>query len=537
VLSERRHRRRRAVAAGAATVALALTLAPSALAGTTYYASPSGGATDCSQATPCSLAQAATTLFGGNTLILEPGQYSFAGPSPITFAPNLTVEGQPGAPAPVITSTAATNSIDFPGGNTLSYVDFESAGGFSLTLGHDSNVSQVSVQAAADPGSVPVCDMHANGTMMDSVCIDTGSTGSAWGATDTGAATVTLYNDTFYAAQSGAYAMWLDQTASGGADDVTATNVIALNGAGATDVDAASDGSDATITMMGSDYRAPFDGSNGGAMHGNVVAAGGNFAAAPDFVNAAAGDLHELANDPTIGAGLLGLSSDGPLDVAGNPRTVAGTVDMGAFEYQPPATPTLTAPATDTAGQAISFSGAETDPNPGAGTITYSWKFDDGATATGAAVVHAFATAGPHTATLTVGDGSPYTASATAQLAIVPPAPHISAAAAHPAKRKHGYGAKLTFSLNFAASAQVTVAERLHGKRVGGRCQGALARAARTHRCPSSKQLTSTSIAATAGRNTVVLGRRYPPGRYTATITATNATGSTRPVTLNFRVP
>ena len=75
---------------------------------------------------------------------------------------------------------------------------------------------------------------------------------------------------------------------------------------------------------------------------------------------------------------------------------------MGAFEYQrvaPTAVATAT-PGSVEAGIPATFSATgSSDPNPG-DTLSYSWTFDDGATASGPTVTHSFATAGTHTATL-----------------------------------------------------------------------------------------------------------------------------------------
>ncbi|HET6867028.1 MAG TPA: PKD domain-containing protein, partial [Solirubrobacteraceae bacterium] len=77
-----------------------------------------------------------------------------------------------------------------------------------------------------------------------------------------------------------------------------------------------------------------------------------------------------------------------------------------------------------TAGTAITFDGAHSsDPDDG-DTLTYVWSFDDGATATGATVTHAFSTPGVHTATLTVTDPAGLaTKQSTTVSVTAPPAP------------------------------------------------------------------------------------------------------------------
>ncbi len=65
--------------------------------------------------------------------------------------------------------------------------------------------------------------------------------------------------------------------------------------------------------------------------------AGGNsIAVDPLFVNSLGGDFHLQSNSPCINAGKNSYLTNG-LDLAGNPRIVGGTVDLGAYEWQTPA--------------------------------------------------------------------------------------------------------------------------------------------------------------------------------------------------------
>ena len=61
-----------------------------------------------------------------------------------------------------------------------------------------------------------------------------------------------------------------------------------------------------------------------------------NFDTPPLFVDAGSGNLRLQSNSPCINAGLNAFAPAG-LDLDGNPRIVGGTVDVGAYEFQTPA--------------------------------------------------------------------------------------------------------------------------------------------------------------------------------------------------------
>jgi hypothetical protein len=66
------------------------------------------------------------------------------------------------------------------------------------------------------------------------------------------------------------------------------------------------------------------------------VGGSGNFSKAPLFINSAAGNFHLQTNSPCINAGNNSYATEST-DLDGHARVVGGTVDVGAYEFQTPA--------------------------------------------------------------------------------------------------------------------------------------------------------------------------------------------------------
>src|SRR5262249_27809302 len=150
------------------------------------------------------------------------------------------------------------------------------------------------------------------------------------------------------------------------------------------------------------------------------------------------GDYRLAHDSPAIDAGSSTVVGPSETDLRSLTRIVAGAPpytpaarDLGAYEYQhaaPVAAPTAS-PASVAPGQPVSFDGSGSSDVDGE-ALTYSWTFDDGATATGLMASHAFATAGAHSASLTVTDPTGLTGNATAQVSVVTPPSSVPAPAA-----------------------------------------------------------------------------------------------------------
>jgi hypothetical protein len=151
--------------------------------------------------------------------------------------------------------------------------------------------------------------------------------------------------------------------------------------------------------------------------------ASGNFD--PEFVSPT--DLHLKAGSPAIDAGDPTLASGETTDLDGHPRAIVGKKgdaaisDVGAYEFQPHQ-PTVSASASSVkvhGYRKVRFAATGSDASPG-DAVTFTWRFDDGASATGPSVSHAFRS-GRHTATVTATDLDHFTASATVTITVIGP--------------------------------------------------------------------------------------------------------------------
>lgn len=266
----------------------------------------------------------------GEEVILLAGPYSLTGTNLTEGANNMNVHGDFSQPAPVI--TADNTSRISVGSGTISYMDLEGGTGsglFSL-FGSTSLAERLFIRGPSS-GMNPVCQCYF-GVLRDSVVVGTG-TAPALGVNSNGASNnVTYRNVTAYTSDVAAPAIELQQLAASGTLNVSAHNVIALNGAGGPDalVDGNGTAGSSTLTFDHSNYR-----TVNTTQGGTLVDTGGHQTELPLFANATGGDFSELAGSPTIDAGATD-PLNGDLDFAGNPRTLNGATDIGALEFVPP---------------------------------------------------------------------------------------------------------------------------------------------------------------------------------------------------------
>lgn len=260
----------------------------------------------------------------------------------------------------------------------------------------------------------------------------------------------------------------------------------------------------------------------------------------------AAGGFDLAPGSPAIDSGdPAAIAGEPPTDVLGRPRLSrsdggcgAGRRDRGAYEYQNAGTaPSLSLAAPDTAlpGQAVTFTPTAS------GSPAYAWSFGDGATSTTAGpTTHTYAAPGDYVVSLTVTAATGCAATQTrtvrvraavagggggtlpAGAGISPPAaggkdtkrPVLSVKA--PKRVRPGQSVKLKIRLSEAA-------------RVSGR---ACRKVGRRSRC-----VTFSKRAKAGSRTLRVLAGRLKAGRYTLTVTATDAAGNvSRKVRLKLAV-
>ena len=236
------------------------------------------------------------------------------------------------------------------------------------------------------------------------------------------------------------------------------------------------------------------------------------------FVNAAGRDFRLRFDSPLVDAGdpsALAASTD----LAGLPRPVNGVVDVGAYEYQrtPPALSGVTVtPASAGIGEAVAFSASASDADPGAETISLAWVFDDGATADGASVSHAFSSPGTHTATVTATDAAGAKSSQSVSVEVVapvavgsgtPPGGTVADATAPVLSNLRVVRSRGSFHLSEAATVSVTIQRRVH------------------RRWRRARRMKLIGVAG-ANRITPAALAHLRPGRYRATLVARDASGN-----------
>jgi Big-like domain-containing protein len=334
---------------------------PGAASATTRYAAPGGTADDTVCVTPeapkCSIGAAAggPNVVGTDEAVILPGAYSEVAGDLAGDAGTLdntvevragTVHGPGGRTKPLIVldSTAASPNNNFfgafsLGAGTLSDIEITTGPGSTASNGlsqtGSSTVDRVIARSAV-PNAI-TCN-QSQGVIRNSVCLSSGSGGSALGASTFigGTFTVNVRNVTAIAEGSGSSGVfYFYATASpptGPTITVSAKGLIAQGAAQDVRVRASATGTSVTMNLDHSDYDTAIDEDLSGGV-ASVTAPGtgtGNITGAPML---AADGYHQVAGSPTINAGATDGNS-GTQDIDGQLRQIglAGP-DIGADEF------------------------------------------------------------------------------------------------------------------------------------------------------------------------------------------------------------
>jgi hypothetical protein len=221
----------------------------------------------------------------------------------------------------------------------------------------------------------------------------------------------------------------------------------------------------------------------------------------------------------------------------------------------------LEIPTTGTVGQPVSFSSSPLAVWSALGAT--SWSFGDGTSASGTSATHVYTAAGDYTVTLSSVDALGNTSSASATIAISPAHTTPTTTNAPPAitdvgltnrhfrvgkratavsARKTPLGTSFHFTLSAVAKLQIRILRSTPGLRKGHLCRAPTAKLARAHAKRCTRILTVgalTRAGEAKGADSILFSgrighRALSPGDYTATLSASNTAGRSKPLTLRF---
>jgi hypothetical protein len=204
----------------------------------------------------------------------------------------------------------------------------------------------------------------------------------------------------------------------------------------------------------------------------------------------------------------------------------------------------------------MAFDGSASSDPDGA-VSAYSWNLGDGTSANGADPSYTYLTPGNYTVSLTITDDDLLTATTSQTLVVAAPPPTISHVSltnkrfrvakhdtAISARRGPPLGTSFRFTLSAQASLTIAFTRRAAGRRSGRRCMAPTRKLRHKHAQPCLRVLTVGTLARAhepdgAGRVAFsgrIGDRTLTPGPYEALLTATNAGGRSKSVTLSFAV-
>ena len=324
--------------------ACALLFAQPAFAGTTRYASPSGGGTTCSEALPCDLAFAVTGLVSGDSVVLGSGTYDLGTTSLLT-PPGVSLIGAAGT-RPTITGGPAIGAllnVSNASVQHLAVTQTAGAAATAITSSAGSKLEDLVVSSAGGGVGLGPADVLRDSVIRLTGDSGVGISGSGLGSMDVrnvlvsapGASTVGIQANGFCIMMPMPPDMTMACMPPMFQPTVNVRNSIIR---AASDVVTSSAGANGIVNLAYSDYRVA---KTTASPAGTIVDQGGNIEGDPLFADAANGDFHQVAGSPTIDAGDPAAATDalvGALDFDGLARILGSRIDMGPDEFVPAAT-------------------------------------------------------------------------------------------------------------------------------------------------------------------------------------------------------
>ncbi|HEX6229649.1 MAG TPA: choice-of-anchor Q domain-containing protein [Solirubrobacterales bacterium] len=319
-------------------MALATTVAvlagPSVAGAAQRYAAPGGSGEACTQAIPCTLAEAITKAKGGDEVIVGAGTYTVAA-SLMPESPNVHVHGEFSGPMPKVVGVGEKNvPILVPAmGGRLSYLEITHDGtnAYAASCNPGGIIERVRL-VATGPEAIALT-LIRECTVRDSLILAEGTKARAvhaFGYQPITAKTL-VSNVTVIATGSESTGLDAEYTdLAAGSYSVELRNSIVAGDA--FDLFAANSiGGPAHIEVSNSNFDVAT------SIAPATISGAANQTAPPVFIDSVNGDYREAPTSPTIDAGLA--DQIGTLDLAGNPRVLGVAPDIGAYEFVPPQPP------------------------------------------------------------------------------------------------------------------------------------------------------------------------------------------------------
>ena len=312
----------------------ALVAAPAAASAASRYAAPtSQGTGDCSSAAnACPIATAVGGASSGDNILVlaNLGSYNL-GSSTIAPGASTTLHfyGVSGRPTLFNDGSNYVMHLTAPS-SSAENLALETGGmSFSPTTG------TITVDRMFATSTNQSCYFGGGVTMTNSVCWGDGNEpGGPVLETD---GTNTLRNDVVWATGTIAYGIRNFGRGGRNGDDILINTIVRDTESGSSDLYANSDGTQtATFDVSYSNYATTQAAGDAALDHFNGDST--DQTTFPALVDPNTGNFHEQSTSSTINSGVTS-AANGSEDLDGNPRTVNGKTDIGAYELGTPTTP------------------------------------------------------------------------------------------------------------------------------------------------------------------------------------------------------